>query len=105
MRVCTGACVCTCERVCVCMLRIVSTDKILCFINTIVIIHKVQAHPKPRSVARFLQAENVNWCLGLKHTLSAAFWHLPPNSARIGYSTEGALFMSAQLSTDAVSAL
>ena len=30
---------------------------------------------------------------------------LPPNSARTGYATEGALFISAQLSTDAVSAL
>ena len=72
---------CVRARVCVRMLRIVSMDKILCFINTIVIIitHKVQAHPRPRSVARFLQAENVNWCLGLKHTPSAAFWHLPAN--------------------------
>ena len=34
-----------------------------------------------------------------------AFRHLPPNSARFGYVTEGALFISAQLSTDAVSAL
>ena len=39
------------------------------------------------------------------HTLSTAFRHLPPNSARFGYATEGALFISAQLSTDAVSAL
>ena len=27
---------------------------------------------------------------------------LPPNSARFGYATEGALFISAQLSSDAV---
>ena len=39
------------------------------------------------------------------HTSSVAFRHLPPNSARFGYATEGALFISAQLSTDAVSAL
>ena len=67
------------------------------------------------------------------HTPSIAFWHLPPDSARTGYATEGALdltlrpslsgtflqtlpelvtplkgysvFISAQLSTDAVSAL
>ena len=32
---------------------------------------------------------------------SIAFWHLPPNSARSGYATEGALFISTQLSTDA----
>ena len=31
--------------------------------------------------------------------------HLPPNSARFSCATEGALSVSAQLSTDAVSAL
>ena len=39
------------------------------------------------------------------HIASTAFRHLPPNSARIGYATEGAVFISAQLSSDAVSAL
>ena len=39
------------------------------------------------------------------HTPSTAFQHLPPNSARFSYATEGALFISAQLSTDTVSAL
>ena len=39
------------------------------------------------------------------HTPSTAFRHLPPNSARFRYATEGALFISAQLSSDAVSAL
>ena len=33
------------------------------------------------------------------HTPSIAFRHLPPNSARFGYATEGALSISAQLST------
>ena len=42
---------------------------------------------------------------GRRHTPSIAFLHLPPNSARFGYATEGALFISAQLSSDAVSAL
>ena len=41
----------------------------------------------------------------LTHTPSTAFRHLPPNSARFSYATEGALFISAQLSSDAVSAL
>ena len=36
---------------------------------------------------------------------SIAFWYLPPNSARFDYATKGAIFISAQLSTDAVSAL
>ena len=39
------------------------------------------------------------------HIPSLAFRHLPPNSARFSYATEGALFISEQLSTDAVSAL
>ena len=39
------------------------------------------------------------------HTPSTAFRHLPPNSARFSYAAEGALFISAQLSSDAVSAL
>ena len=39
------------------------------------------------------------------HTTSIAFRHLPPNSARFSYAIEGALFISAQLSSDAVSAL
>ena len=38
-------------------------------------------------------------------TLSIAFRHLPASSARIGYATEGAFFISAQLSTDAVGVL
>ena len=41
----------------------------------------------------------------LTQTPNIAFRHLPPNSARFGYATEGALFISAQLSNDAVSAL
>ena len=34
---------------------------------------------------------------GRNYTPSIAFWHLPPSSARIGYATERALFISAQL--------
>ena len=40
-----------------------------------------------------------------RHTPIIAFRHLPLNSARFDYATEGALFISAQLSTDPVSAL
>ena len=44
---------------------------------------------------------------GRNYTPSIAFRHLPPSSARTGYATERSLeiFISAQLSTDAVSAL
>ena len=41
----------------------------------------------------------------LDHTPSIAFRHLPRNSARLGYATERALFISAQLSTDTVNGL
>ena len=41
------------------------------------------------------------WTLGVSerrcHTPSIAFRHIPPNSARFSYATEGALFISAQL--------
>ena len=39
------------------------------------------------------------------HTLCIAFWYLPPDSAGFSYTTEGALFISMQLSSEAVSAL
>ena len=39
------------------------------------------------------------------HNPSITYRHFPPNAARIGYATEGALFISAQLSADVVSAL
>ena len=39
------------------------------------------------------------------HTPSITFWHLPPNSARFGYATEGALFIPGKAVTDTVSAL
>ena len=39
------------------------------------------------------------------YTPSIAFQHLPPNSARFSYATEGALFITMQLSTDAVNTL
>ena len=48
------------------------------------------------------------WCVsgvGSDHTLSISFRHLPPDSARTGYALKRALFISEQLSTDAVSAL
>ena len=41
----------------------------------------------------------------LSVTFLISFRHLPPDSARIGYATQGALFDYAQLSTDAVGAL
>ena len=39
------------------------------------------------------------------YTPCIAFRHLPPNSARFSYATEGALFISTQLSNNVVSAL
>ena len=42
---------------------------------------------------------------GVCHTPSIAFRHLPPNSARFSYATERIVFISAQWSTEVVSAL
>ena len=47
----------------------------------------------------------VQVCVHVCQTPSIAFQHLPPNSARFSYATEGVLFISAQLSTNMVSAL
>ena len=43
--------------------------------------------------------------LSTDHIPSTAFRHLPPHSVRFSYATEGALFISALLSTDTVSVL
>ena len=52
---------------------------------------------------------HITFCVSAKVFLtlraSLQFRHLPPNSARFSYATEGALFISAQLSSDAVSVL
>ena len=52
----------------------------------------------------FMAAHNASFQAHI-HTLSIAFQHLPPNSARFSYATEGALFISVQLSIDTVSTL
>ena len=58
--------------------------------------------PTPRTFTIATHTQNVHNRL---HTPSTAFRHLPPNSAIFGYATGGALFISAQLSGNAVSAL
>ena len=60
-----------------------------------------QVHRRRRQIVGGLPSEG-NTAL---RTPSIAFRHLPPNSARFSYATEGALFVSAQLSSDAVSSL
>ena len=62
----------------------------------------VKQGPSPFSVSVGLHGHG---CPLLPHTPSIAFRHLPPNSATFSYTTEGAFFISAQLSRDAVSAL
>ena len=42
-------------------------------------------------VAGWVKGGRERWGLDLVHTPSIAFRHLPPNSARFGYATEGAL--------------
>ena len=71
------------------------------FVITVLFLHPVGGW----GIARiYIVMYRVQMCCAC-HTPSIAFRHLPPNSARFGYATEGALFISAQLSTDAVSAL
>ena len=61
--------------------------------------------PANTGLTKTVVADQHRTVIGETHTPRIAFWHLPPNSARISYATEGALFISAQLSSDAVSAL
>ena len=58
------------------------------------------------SASFFLQAIDA-WCgAHAEHRFQYLMLGVhPPNSARFSYATEGALFISAQLSSDAVSAL
>ena len=60
--------------------------------------------PAPSLVFRHRTWKDVRLNQANTHTPSTAFRHIPPNSAGFSYTTEGALFISAQLSTDAVSA-
>ena len=65
----------------------------------------IQAH-SALCLSELWKGESVVYLLqGKTHTPSITFQHLPPNSARFHYATEGALFISAQLFTNAVSAL
>ncbi len=50
-----------------------------------------------------LTSEDIKHQLIIINTPSIALRHLPPNSARFAYVTEGAFFVSAQLDTNAVS--
>ena len=54
-----------------------------------------------------LDVEKLSVCtrLGMHYTPSIAFRHLLPDSARFSYAIEGTLFISALLSSDAISAL
>ena len=61
--------------------------------------------PTSPSVADNVSVSSQDQAQDQDHTPTIAFRHLPPNSARFNYATEGAIFISAQLSTDAVSAL
>ena len=64
--------------------------------------HRGGAHSSQIYIYTILTAETGQGC---GHTPSIAFQHLPPNSDKFVYATEGALYISVQLSTDAVSAL
>ena len=65
--------------------------------------HSEHRFPAPSSKGRMSYTSA--WSLSTVHAPSIAFRHLPPNSARTVYATEGTLFISAQLSTDTVRTL
>ena len=70
--------------------------------------HNDTSPSKERAYCHFDTEHQVDSAIArhiLDHTPSIAFRHLPPNSARFVYATEGALFISAQLSTVSVNAL
>ena len=52
----------------------------------------------------FLKGAGIMNISGSGYTPGLASWHLPPNTARTAYATEGALYTIVHLSTDAVSA-
>ena len=85
----------------------VSSSLVLCP-SAVVGCSSLLSRVKPLAKGWF-QLASVSWpsCRQeASHTPSIAFRrHLPPNSARFGYATEGAFFISSQLSTDAISAL
>ena len=56
-------------------------------------------------IIKFLHAQSTQTLKLTWHTPNIASPHPPPNSSRFSYATEGVLFISAQLSSDAVSAL
>ena len=60
---------------------------------------KLNLHSLNRQLADSIRSrpERTGWCV--THTMSIAFRHLPPNSARFSYATEEALFISVQLSS------
>ena len=86
----------------------------LFFYGSFIVGHMIIFHALRTQKYKICSSENrsklykVHWLKpgeGRNYTPSIAFRHLPPSSARIGYATERALFISAQLSTDAVSSL
>ena len=67
--------------------------------GSVLMLHRVLVH------RAYIHCVFSSPCLCSTHTPSITFRHLPPNSAGIGYATEGAPFISGQLSTNVVSAL
>ena len=101
------ACACTCvlRCVCVCMCVCVSVSVRVCVCVCDRERERCTSVGRTDTVGAEKRCSECALGSSLTHILSIASQHLPPNSARIGYATEGALFVSEQLSTDAVSLL
>ena len=66
------------------------------------VLKRIPIYPDPIWICGHFYSISLFYSGTLPHTPSLAFRHLPPNSARFGYATEGTLFISAQLSSDMV---
>ena len=112
VRACVRACMRVCVRVCVraCANELTRNCRFAadtCSLRK-ALIHlacrwlKQRHHLTRTTSSRSQSACRFHW---LTHTPSIAFQHLPPYSSRIGYTPEGALFISKQLSSNAASTL
>ena len=97
----------TCVKIEVAVLRTLQAPLSGTFLQTLPdLVTPLKGHSlSPRSCPPTRSAPSERTTVEANHTPSIAFRHLPPNSARFSYATEGALFIYAQLSTSAVSAL
>ena len=77
----------------------------ICLTTKLCVLHMSRKNLGPTVVPHSSTTHHTLCVCACSQTPRAAFQHLPPNSATTGYTTEGALSTSAQLSTDTVGPL